>query len=79
PAMITELEKKAEHDVQDKMRRAIKRAQNEYQSDIFGFGEVFYRQNVKDWNKMRNRWDEIFATDLEVNLKVDVQIRRLGT
>lgn len=79
PAMITELEKKAEHDVQDKMRRAIKRAQNEYQSDVFGFGEVFYRQNVKDWNKMKNRWDEIFATDLEVNLKVDVQIRRLGT
>lgn len=28
---------------------------------------------------MKNRWDEIFATDLEVNLKVDVQIRRLGT
>ncbi|TYR80322.1 Ger(x)C family spore germination protein [Priestia megaterium] len=78
-AKITELEKKAAKDIEDKMENAIKAARKKYKSDIFGFGEVFYRQDVKQWNKMKDNWDGIFASDLEVELDVKIQIRRLGT
>lgn len=52
--------------------------QEEYQSDIFGFGEAIHRSNPEEWNKIKENWDEEFS-DLTVNVKVDMKIRLTGT
>ena len=61
------------------MNDAVEKAQKDYKSDIFGFGETFYRQDVKRWYKMKRDWNRIYAEDLTVDLDAKVQIRRLGT
>jgi spore germination protein KC len=72
------IEKKVEKRVQNIMEESIKKAKEELKSDIFGFGEVFHRQQPKKWEKLKDHWDEAFQ-DLEVNYKINYEIRRLGT
>ena len=45
--------------------------------DIFGFGEVVYRQDYKQFKKVEDHWDEAFK-DAEIDVSVDTMIRRAG-
>ncbi|MGM0876085.1 MAG: Ger(x)C family spore germination protein [Bacillota bacterium] len=78
PEKIKELGEKYETDIKDQMEVAIKRMQEDYQSDIFGFGEAIHRADPKAWKRLETNWDQEFAK-LEVNVKVEGNIRRLGT
>lgn len=57
---------------------AIKKAQEEFKADIFGFGEAVHREDPKYWRKVEEDWDEVFA-GLETEVKADFKIRRTGT
>lgn len=75
---IQELEQKYENNMKDKIEIAIKRAQEDFQSDIFGFGEVIHRTNPKAWKRLEPNWEQEFA-NLEVDINIKGSIRRLGT
>lgn len=75
---IDELEKNYEAEVKEIIHQTIESVQKQYQSDIFGFGEAIHRSNPKEWNKMKEHWDERFS-DLTVNVHIDMNIRRIGT
>ncbi|WP_307891683.1 Ger(x)C family spore germination protein [Bacillus swezeyi] len=75
---IAELEKEANKQVKRLMEKALKTAQEEYKVDFFGFGEVLHRSNPYYWKKVRKNWDETFTT-MPIDIKTDVQIRRVGT
>ncbi|WP_440961157.1 Ger(x)C family spore germination protein [Paenibacillus nitricinens] len=74
---ITELEKIANKKVVDLFGTTIKKVQNEYKSDIFGFGEAIHHSNPQAWKKLRNDWDQTFV-NLPVSIKMDIKIRLLG-
>lgn len=75
---IYELEKEIENDIKGKMEAALQVAQTEYETDIFGFGEVIHRDHQKYWEKVKNNWDQEFV-NLSVNFDVAVKIRQVGT
>jgi spore germination protein KC len=74
---ITELEQIANKKVMNLFETTIKKVQNEYKSDIFGFGEVIHRSNPQAWKKLRDDWDQTFA-NLPVKIKADIKIRQVG-
>ena len=78
PESIEALEKIYEKDVEETVNHSITSVQEKYEADIFGFGNAIHRSNPKEWNTLKNKWDEHF-TDLAVNVKVDVKIRKTGT
>ena len=78
PEKIKELNKKYQNSIKEKIEAAIKKVQEDYQSDIFGFGEVIHRTDPKAWKRLQQNWDEEFA-NLEVTVNVKAEIRRLGT
>lgn len=75
---IYELEMKAEEDVKNKIEAALKKSQEDLNTDIFGFGEAIHRANPEYWNKNKSNWESEFA-NLLVEVKVDIKIRRTGT
>lgn len=77
-ATIKEIENEYADIYKEHMRAAIDRAQTEFNSDIFGFGEVIYRAHPKEWKKIQDQWSEIFPT-VDVQIKVDAQIQDIGT
>jgi spore germination protein KC len=77
PAIIRDLEKKAEEEVEEIAYASIKRAQEEFQSDIFGFGEVIHREDPKAWKTLKKDWEQHFSR-MDIKVIADVHIRRVG-
>ncbi|MFE8702864.1 Ger(x)C family spore germination protein [Cytobacillus sp. FJAT-54145] len=75
---LTRLEEELSKNKEDKMTKAVQKAKK-LESDIFGFGEVIHRKDPKLWGKLKENWNEDGFLQLEVEFKVESQIRRLGT
>ncbi len=75
---IYEIEKILAEEIKKNMNKSIERAQKDFKSDIFGFGEVIHREDPKLWKELEEDWNKEFES-LEVNIKVTARIRRLGT
>ena len=58
-------------------KETLGKAQHELKTDIFGFGESIHRAYPKVWNKLKDNWDNEFAT-LQVNFIVDTKIVDMG-
>ncbi|THE13125.1 Ger(x)C family spore germination protein [Bacillus timonensis] len=78
PKNIKELEKKYEAEITNHIKVSITNVQEKFQSDIFGFGEVIHRSDLKSWRKLQPNWDQEFE-NMEVTIEVNTKIRRLGT
>lgn len=79
PATLHKIEKKDEEAIKGYMDAVIKKVQNEYKVDIFGFGEAIRRAKPAVWKSMKKDWEERYFPELAVNVTVDFKIRRLGT
>ena len=77
-ANIQDLEAKTEEDIKSKIEAALKIAQKDFESDVFGLGVVIHQEAPKYWKRNAENWDNEFI-DLTVNVNVDVKIRRIGT
>lgn len=70
---IKEIEKKAQAMVEERTQSVIQKVQTEYNSDIFGFGNMVYKKDPKLWKKMEPQWDKLFPTiQVEVQSKVNI-------
>lgn len=73
----TILNKLSEKKVKLICEKVVNKAQNEYKTDIFGFGEVIRRKYPKLWKKIKADWDNEFAK-LPVNITVKAETKQLG-
>jgi len=55
----------------------VSRAQNDFHLDIFGFGELIHRKNLKYWNSVKDRWNSVFS-GLPVCISVKSVIKKPG-
>ncbi len=76
--VIKKIEEKLAQEIKMKIEMVINTAQNEFKSDIFGFGQAIYREYPKLWNKIKENWDDEFE-NLPVDIKVEAKIKGLGT
>lgn len=59
------------------IKNTIQKAQKEFGSDIFGFGEIFRRQHNSQFMKVKDNWNNHFA-EAKVDVSYDITIRRSG-
>ena len=77
PEAWSNLEKKKAESIRQEILAAIKKAQ-ELNTDVFGFGEAFYRKYPSLWKEqLEKNWDEFFP-QLEVEVLVEAKLRRSG-
>jgi len=62
--------------VRNDINMALQKAQS-LKSDIFGFGNAFYRQHYQKWLEMKEDWPELFA-QLPMEVDVRATIKRTG-
>ncbi len=63
--------------MEKEIMNAIKKAQLEFKSDIFGFGINMHIQNPKIWKKIKKDWDDYFSK-AKVNVTVSTIVDRSG-
>ena len=71
---MKELEKKASKTIETNIKQLIEKVQSEYASDIFGFGTAVYKDDPKNWNKIKPQWDELFQS-LKISVSAKVEIK----
>jgi spore germination protein KC len=64
--------------VEKRIKKVIKTVQEDYESDIFGFGEAVHRQHPKEWKTLQKNWEQEFI-DMPVDVKSMLKIKRIGT
>lgn len=74
--VIKEIEKKIKSKIKSLANKGLKVSQK-YKSDIFGYGNLIYKNYPKYFGKIDN-WNNEYQ-DLEVNIKVNVNIDTIGT
>lgn len=70
---LSKLQVEAEKEIETEIREVIDKAQGEFKSDIFGFGDALNKQHPKVWKKEKDNWSETFAeVAYTVNVKVNI-------
>ncbi|MDF2723571.1 MAG: Ger(x)C family germination protein [Paenibacillus sp.] len=75
---LDDLNERSSQKLKSFIEAAVDKAQKQFESDIFGFGEAVHRADPKAWKQLKQNWDQHFTT-MQVNVKVDVQTILLGT
>ncbi|WP_141993771.1 Ger(x)C family spore germination protein [Bacillus sp. B4EP4a] len=76
PKSLKAAERAYQKDIEKRIEMAFLHTQDK-KADILGLGKDFYRKYPKQFNKVANHWDEIFA-EMEVEIDVAAHIRRQG-
>ncbi|MFM1651899.1 Ger(x)C family spore germination protein [Brevibacillus sp. B_LB10_24] len=77
PKVTRLLAKHMEEDIKNRVKMVLAQVQKKMKADIFGFGEAFHRKYPKEWDEVKDRWDEVFPK-VKVNIRVKVWVRRPG-
>lgn len=76
--VIEDIQKEINNQIKNRVQMVVDKGQEEYNSDIFGFGHLVYQKYPKEWNaNYKNNWDQKFQ-ELEVSIQSKALIRRIG-
>ncbi|MCR2807448.1 Ger(x)C family spore germination protein [Paenibacillus soyae] len=78
PDRMDQLNEQLENTIMDEMNHALKKAKEEWQSDVFQFGTTIYKKYPKEWKQLRASWREGEFRRMKVELEVRAQIKRAG-
>ncbi|GBF35205.1 spore germination protein GerKC [Desulfocucumis palustris] len=77
PEKIKEIERLAAEEVLEQCNSALAKAQGDYGTDIFGFGEAFHRKYKTEWKKVKGHWNDEFQK-ARVDIAVEPHLRLTG-
>ena len=77
PDVIKAVEQKAAHEIKALVENALNKAQNEFEADIFGFGNRLHKRYPQFWKQIQQDWREIYP-DIKVTVNVEAKVRRTG-
>lgn len=77
--VIQEIEKKAKQSLKKQIKKAIKIAQEKYKTDIFGFGNLFYKKYPTYFQKVEKKWNEDIFPNIDVKIKTEIHLSTKGS
>jgi len=78
PANRTMLSNLFANEVKERMEMLCMKVQQKFHSDIFGFGQIIYKQDPQVWHKdYARKWETLFA-DMKVDISAKVQLVQTG-
>lgn len=77
PETIKRLEEAMVRDIQARVRAALRKAQEEFRADVFGFGRSVGHRFPSLWAELEDQWDDVFP-EVDVEIQARAEIRRVG-
>lgn len=78
PDVVATLDKAFGQEVHRRIRMALQEAQHRLKADIFGFAKEFHRNYPKEWEKVKDRWEQQFP-EIKVKTEIEAHIQRPGS
>ena len=76
---IKDIEKELNKTIKKQINKAIKKMQTKYKSDIFGFGNLIYKNHPDAWKKIKDKWNDVYFPKIKVNIQTDVELVSTGS
>ena len=76
---INNIEKELNKTIKKQIKKAISKMQEKYKSDIFGFGNLVYKNYPDTWQKIKNKWNDVYFPKIKVNVDTDIQLVSTGS
>jgi spore germination protein KC len=64
--------------IKQEIEMALAKTQQEYHSDVFGFGAAVYRKYPQYWKQIEDQWEDTIYPDVPVVINVKTEIPRTG-
>ena len=75
---IKKIEKDLNKNIEKLIKDSIKSIIEEYDSDIFGFEDLFYKENNKYYKKIKDDWDSEILKNLKIEVDSKLEIVEQG-
>ena len=76
PKNIKKIEDMVNKEMKKEMEKVIAKIQ-EFNSDVFGYGEFLYRNHYQYWKKQNKIWNDIFPK-IETTVKSNIKVIRIS-
>ncbi len=76
---INKIEKAWSSSLKKDLTKVIKKVQSKWQADIFGFGNLIYKNDPKTWKKLEKNWNSKYFPNLNIKVKTDLKIDATGS
>ena len=60
-------------------RNKFYKIKNEYKSDIFGFGNMIYKNYPQTWKKIKNNWNDKYFKNFKIKINIKTKIISTGS
>jgi len=77
PNTFEKLEASVNKKMEKEIKEFVKKTQEEFNADIFGFGEFLRKQDYKHFKKYKDNWDKEYAK-AEIHVHFNTEIKRAG-
>jgi spore germination protein KC len=77
PELARQLEKDFSEQIDAQIAAAVATVQKKMNADILGFAQAFHRNYPKEWDRVKDEWDEKFP-QIKVTYETEVKIERQG-
>jgi spore germination protein KC len=77
PANLAIAERAISLSIKKRIESVIRKSQQEYDLDVVGFGREIYRHDLKQWNGLKEHWDQKYAS-AATDIDVELQLTQLG-
>ena len=76
---INKIEKTWSKSLKKDLSKVVKKVQSKYKADIFGFGNIIYKNDPKTWEKLEKEWNSKYFPNLNVKIKTNLKISATGS
>ena len=76
---IHKIEKKWNQNLKQDLYNTIKKITKTYQTDIFGFGNLIYKNKPKTWQKIEKNWNNKYLQNINIKIKTNFKIEGTGS
>ena len=76
--IIKKINNDLEKEIKNLITSSIYSVNNKYNTDIYGFEDLFYKKDTKNYEKIKENWDDNFK-NLNIDVNVDINLSEKGT
>ncbi|MBB6450759.1 spore germination protein KC [Geomicrobium halophilum] len=77
PHVLFDIEEALETEIEKEIESTVQYVQQQ-KADVIGFGETVHQSHSEDWKDLEEEWMDVHLPELDVEVNVDVFIRRTG-
>lgn len=78
PKEILKIQKNLNKTTETFIKKSLKNTIKKYNSDIYGFRDIFYKKDPKNYKKIKDTWYEDIFPNLEIEVKTNITLFEKG-